>query len=70
MQHQGKATCKKHGEFKWSFFELENNTAAFGRAVIDKNVKDHDRDKKLVIANCPICGASIVITDYNFDKTN
>lgn len=70
MLYNGKATCKKHGEFEWQIFESEKNKIMVGKGLISKNVKTYDKCLKIVIANCPECGASIEIAGYDFGKTN
>ncbi len=70
MLYKGKAICRKHGEFEWQIVEIPKNKTVFGKDLISKNVKIYNKSLKLVIANCPECGCSIEITDYNFDETN
>lgn len=70
MLYKGKAICKRHGEFEWQIVYGEKNKFVFGKDLISKNVKSYDKSQKIIIANCPKCGCSIDITDYDFDKTN
>ena len=63
-RYDGKATCPKHGEFKWHFIKLANGEAVWG-AETDRilNCKNHEfvGDICCVNAQCPECGQVISV---------
>lgn len=65
MLYKGKANCPKCGDFEWQIAEGEKGKFIGGFDFITKHIKTYDKKKKLVIANCPKCGASIEI-EYDF----
>ena len=65
MLYKGKSNCPKCGEFEWQIASGEKEKVIVGFNFITKNVKSYDKKTKLVIANCPKCGASIE-TEYDF----
>lgn len=68
MLYKGKANCIKHGEFEWQIFEGEKNQIIIGKDLKTKFVKKYNKELGLVIANCPVCGCDIEITNYKFDR--
>jgi len=65
MLIKGKAKCSIDGIFEWELQYLGKEKSCFSGVPI--NIKSYNDKTNTIVANCPICGKSIIVK-YDFSK--